>query len=227
MRLSPQRIDALNRRIRALAIATIAYNVIEAAVALAAGTGASSTALIGFGLDSVIEVLSAAVVTWQFSTPRPEERQRLAGRLIAVAFLALAAFVAVDATLSLIQRHAPEHSTVGIVIAALSVIIMPSIARLERDAGRELGSASAVSNSRQTLVCAYLSVALLAGLTLNALLGWWWADPVAALAIAALAAREGRSAWRGDVCCSHAPLTGSAARASTPDDECAACEHHR
>lgn len=181
----------LARRIRLLVAATIAYNIAEAVVALAAGTRASSSALVGFGLDSLVEVSSAAVVAWQFAAPIPETRERTALRLIAFSFFALAAYVAADAILSLLG-HAGEaqHSPVGIGLAALSLLVMPALSLAQRRAGRELGSRSAVADSKQTLLCSYLSAVLLAGLVLNSLFGWSWADPVAALGIGACALRR-------------------------------------
>ena len=191
---------ALARRIRWIVGATIGYNVVEAIVAIAAGTVASSAALIGFGLDSVVEVLSALAVAWQFTRRDPERRERVALRLIAVSFFGLALFVGIDAIRALLGASQPEHSTVGIVLAAVSLAVMPLLSWLERRTGRELGSASAVADSKQTLLCAWLSAALLAGLLLNSLLGWAWADSVAALVIAGFAVREGIEAWRGDAC---------------------------
>lgn len=190
----------LARRIRWIVAVTIAYNVIEAVIAIAAGAVASSAALIAFGLDSVVEVLSAAAVAWQFAAPDPEKRERVALRLIAVSFFGLALFVSIDAIRALLGADPPEHSTIGIVLAAVSLAIMPLLSWLERRTGRELGSASAVADSKQTLICAYLSGVLLAGLLLNSLLGWAWADSVAALAIAGFAIREGIEAWRGEAC---------------------------
>ncbi len=198
---SLQRTEVLRRRIRIVVAITIAWNVIEAVIALLAGGAASSAALIGFGLDSVVEVLSAAAVAWQFASPRPELREKLALRVIAVSFFGLAAYVTVDALLSLTGLREPGHSPVGIGLAALSLIVMPFLSWFERRTGRELGSASAVADSKQTLICTYLSAALLAGLLLNSLFGWAWADSAAALVIAAFAIREGIEAWRGDACC--------------------------
>ncbi|MFI2365363.1 cation transporter [Promicromonospora sp. NPDC019610] len=210
---SAARRTVLARRIRWVVAATISYNVIEAAVALAAGHTASSSALIGFGLDSVVEVLSAAAVAWQFAGRDPEAREQVAMRLIAVSFFGLAAFVTVDAARALLGASSPEHSTVGIVLAAVSLLVMPGLSWFERRTGRELGSASAVADSRQTLICSYLSAALLAGLLLNSLLGWWWADPVAAVVIAGFAVREGWEAWHGDACCTPvAQLVGESER---------------
>lgn len=195
----------LGRRVRFLVAATISYNVVEAVVAVGAGTVASSTALIGFGLDSVIEVSSAAAVAWQFSGRDPKSREKKALRFIAFAFFALAIFVTVGAVRSLSGAGEAEHSTVGIVLAAVSLAVMPFLSLAQRRAGRELGSRSAVADSRQTLLCTYLSGVLLLGLVLNSTLGWSWADPVAALIIAALALKEGLDAWKGESCCT--PVT--------------------
>ncbi|MEV0598807.1 cation transporter [Streptomyces sp. NPDC050315] len=200
----PDRRAVLTRRIRLLVAATITYNVIEAIVALTAGSLASSTALIGFGLDSVIEVSSAAAVAWQFSAADHavrESREKTALRIIAVSFFALAAYVTVDSVRALTGTGEAEHSTPGIVLAALSFAVMPFLSAAQRRAGRELDSASAVADSKQTLLCTYLSGVLLIGLLANSLLGWSWADPIAALVIAAVAIKEGREAWRGDNCC--------------------------
>ncbi|MEV4823486.1 cation transporter [Micromonospora sp. NPDC049274] len=196
-----QRRQVLARRVRLLVAATITYNVIEAVVALTAGTVASSTALIGFGLDSVIEVSSAAAVAWQFTGRDPQARERTALRVIAVSFFALAAYVTVESTRALVSGREADHSNVGVALAALSLLVMPVLSYAQRRAGRELGSRSAVADSKQTLLCTYLSAVLLVGLGLNSLFGWSWADPLAALVIAAVAVKEGRSAWRGDVCC--------------------------
>lgn len=202
--------DVLRRRIKIIVTITITWNILEAVIALAAGGVASSAALIGFGLDSIVEVLSAAAIAWQFSAPDPERREKIALRVIAVSFFGLAAYVSVDAILSLAGVREAEHSTVGIVLAALSLAVMPFLSWFERRTGRELGSASAVADSKQTLVCSYLSAALLVGLLLNSLFGWEWADSIAALVIAGFAVREGVEAWRGDACCATpiAVLTG-------------------
>ena len=196
----------LARRIRVLVAATITYNVIEAMVALTEGSRASSAALFGFGLDSVIEVSSAAVIAWQFAATDPETRERTALRLIAFSFFALAAYVATDAVVTLLGvSDQPHHSPIGIGLAVLSLLVMPALSLAQRRTGREIGSRSAVADSKQTLLCSYLSAVLLAGLVLNSLFGWSWADPVAALGIAALAAREGVQTWRGDACCAPTP----------------------
>jgi divalent metal cation (Fe/Co/Zn/Cd) transporter len=198
--VQPRR-DVLARRIRLLVAATITYNVVEAIIALAEGSRVSSSALIGFGLDSVIEVSSAAAVAWQFSAKDPETREKAAVRFIAFSFFALAAYVAIDAVLALTGHGEPRPSGIGIALATASLIVMPVLSLAQRRAGRELGSVSAVADSKQTLLCTYLSAALLVGLVLNAVAGWSWADPVAALVIAVIAVREGRNAWRGDPCC--------------------------
>jgi divalent metal cation (Fe/Co/Zn/Cd) transporter len=223
---SPARREALARRVRLLVAATITYNVIEAVVAITAGTLASSTALIGFGLDSVVEVSSAAAVAWQFSAREHavrEARERTTLRIIALSFFALAAYVTVDAVRALTGTGEAERSLPGILLAALSLAVMPFLSAAQRRAGRELGSASAVADSKQTLLCTYLSAVLLVGLVLNATLGWSWADPVAALAIAAVAVKEGRDAWRGKGCCAPsaaaAPPIGAEA-----DGACGCCD---
>jgi len=193
--------------------------VIEAVIALAAGTVATSAALIGFGLDSIVEVLSAAAIAWQFSVPDPEKRERVALRVIAFSFFGLAAYVSVDAVLSLFGIREAAHSPVGIGLALVSLLVMPLLSWFERRTGTELGSVSAVADSRQTLICAYLSAALLVGLLLNTLLGWAWADSVAALVIAVFAVREGIEAWKGDTCAvPMAALTGE--RTVDPRDCC-------
>jgi len=197
---APERRQQLQRRIRLIVGATIAYNMVEAVVAITAGSIASSAALIGFGLDSVIEVLSAAAVAWQFTRRDPERWEKGTLRVIAVAFFALAAYVTVSSVFALASQEQVRHSTLGIVITALSVVIMPFLSLAERRAGRELGSATAVADSKQTLICTYLSAAVLVGLVLNSLLGWWWADAIAGLVIAGFAVREGIEAWRGDTC---------------------------
>lgn len=216
---SPGRRDVLSRRIRLFAAATITYNVIEAIVALWAGGIADSSALIGFGLDSVIEVASALALSWQFSIKDPKRREYLTLRIIAISFFALAAFVAVDAVRALVGGEEAQHSTPGIVIAALSLAIMPLLSWAQRRAGRELGSRTAVADSKQTLLCTYLSAVLLVGLVLNSTLGWWWADAGAALIIAGIAVREGINAWHGEACCI-IPHTG-AGHAEGNDDCCA------
>jgi divalent metal cation (Fe/Co/Zn/Cd) transporter len=225
--LPSARRETLARRVRLLVAATISYNVIEAGVALAAGAAASSTALIGFGLDSVIEVSSAAAVAWQFSAAdheTREAREHTALRIIAASFFALAAYITVDAGRALLGGNDARPSTVGIVLAAVSLAVMPVLSAVQRRAGRELGSASAVSDSKQTLLCTYLSGVLLLGLVANSVFGWSWADPVAALVIAAVAVKEGREAWRGESCCPSASMEAAASDdtgcSSGPDCTC-------
>ncbi|RZU67050.1 cation efflux family protein [Microterricola gilva] len=197
---APERTALLRRRIRWIVGITIGYNLVEAGVSILAGAAASSVALIGFGLDSLVEVLSAAAVAWQFSRADPEKYEKGTLRVIAFAFFALAAYVSVSAVLTLSGAVEPQHSPLGIVITAISVVVMPVLSWIERRTGRELGSATAVADSKQTLLCTYLSAAVLLGLLLNSTLGWGWADPIAALVIAGFAVREGIEAWRGDTC---------------------------
>ncbi|WP_263731565.1 cation transporter [Cellulomonas sp. SG140] len=197
--LDAERRAVLHRRVRRIVATTISYNVLEAAVAIGAGAAASSAALLGFGLDSVVEVLSAVAVAWQFSRRDPERWDALTARLVAVAFFLLAAYVTVESVLTLTGVQRVEQSAVGIGIAVLSLVTMPALAWVERRTGRELGSASVVADSRQLLVCMQLSGTVLVGLLANSLLHWQWADSVAALVVAALAVREGHEAWRGEV----------------------------
>ena len=222
--LTAARRAVLHRRVRLVVAATITYNVVEAVIALTAGAAASSAALIGFGLESVVEVLSAAAVAWQFAASDPQRREAVAMRLIAVAFFALAAFVTTQSIRTLLGAAEPEHSPVGIALAAVSLAVMPALSWFERRTGRELGSASAVADSKQTLICSYLSAVLLVGLVLNSTLGWSWADPLAALVIAAVAVKEGRAAWRRDACCAPvAVLLDDDSGGCSPDGDC--CEH--
>jgi divalent metal cation (Fe/Co/Zn/Cd) transporter len=214
---SPARRAVLARRIRWLVAATIGWNIVESAAALVAGALASSTALIGFGLDSVIEVSSAAALAWQFASHDPQRREKAALRLVAGSFFALAGYVAVTAVWTLLDGGHARPSAPGVAVAACSLLIMPVLSRLQRRAGRELGSPTAVADSKQALLCTYLSAVLLVGLALNAVAGWSWADPVAALAIAAVAVREGRQAWRGESCC---PTAGAVADAGHPSGAC-------
>lgn len=197
--LTDARRSVLHRRVRFIVAFTIAYNVLEAIVAIWAGTLASSAALVGFGLDSVVEVLSAAAVAWQFTRKDPERWEKPTVRAIGIAFFALAAYVIVDSVLALTGVSEVEHSPLGLGLATLSLIIMPILAWFEFRTGRELGSASVMADARQLVLCIFLSGAVLVGLLLNSLFGWAWADSVAALVVAALAIREGVEAWRGDV----------------------------
>src|SRR5215207_2364652 len=196
---SDQRRARLHRRVRLIVAVTIGWNIIEAVVAISAGAAASSAALIGFGLDSVIEVASAAAVAWQFTRQDPERWEKATVRVIGIAFFALAAYVTVDALLTLTGVQQVQHSPVGIGIAAASLLVMPALAWFEFRTGRELGSRSVQADAKQLLLCIYLSGAVLIGLLLNSAFGWMWADSVAALVIAALAIREGIEAFRGDL----------------------------
>ena len=198
--VSDARRQVLHRRIRLIVAVTIGYNLVEAIIAITAGTVASSAALVGFGLDSTIEVLSAAAVAWQFTRRDPERWEKPTLRVIAVAFFALAVYVTATSVAALVVGVDVQHSTVGIVLTAVSVVVMPFLSYAERRAGREVGSASAVADSKQTLVCSYLSAAVLVGLVVNSTLGWSGADSIAALVIAAFAVREGVEAWKGDAC---------------------------
>lgn len=209
--LSTQDRVRLGRRAQLLAGASVSYNAVEAIAAIAAGTAASSIALVGFGLDSVVEMSSGLVILWQFRHKLPETRERAALRAIAVSFFALAGYVAFESVRGLLTGEGGEASRIGIIIAALSLLIMPALSFAQRRTGRQLGSASVVADSKQTLLCTYLSAVLLAGLLLNATLGWWWADPVVGLVIAALALREGRQAWQGDTCSCIPTLDGASA----------------
>ena len=200
------RVDGLRRGI-ALEYVSLAYNVLESVVGLAAGAVAGSVALIGFGLDSVVESSTAAILIWRFLTETrgrhsSEDAERKAVRLVAVAFFALAAYIGVRAILDLVAQSRPDDSPVGIALAVASLIVMPVLVARKRKLAAEIDSRSLRADSTQTLLCTYMSAFLLVGLAANTLLGWWWADPVAGLAIAALAVREGTELWREeDFCC--------------------------
>ncbi|MDI1461352.1 cation transporter [Catellatospora sp. KI3] len=217
--LSPQRRAVLNRRSLLLAYATAGYNLLEGIVAIAAGAAATSAALVGFGLDSFIEVSSALVVIWQFRSKLPEARERTALKLIAASFFALAAWIAFDSVRHLLGATQAEVSPVGVAVAATSVVVMPLLVWAKRRTGRELGSATVVADSTQTLLCTYLSAILLAGLLLNWAFGWTWADPLAALVIAAVAVKEGVGAWRGEHC-DDCALPASAEGCTSANDCC-------
>ena len=213
-RPTPAERGRLGRRAQLLAGASVAYNVVEAVIAVAAGIVAGSVALIGFGLDSVVEVSSGLILLWQFRHRVPESRERQALRLMALSFFALAGYVTVESARALVLGSEPEASPVGIGLAAASLVVMPFLSWAQRRTGRALGSGSVVADSTQTLLCTYLSAVLLAGLLLNATLGWSWADPVAGLVIAAVAVKEGRGAWRGENC-----ACGPTAVAGDPADD--------
>lgn len=221
----------LGRRAQLLAGASVAYNVVEAIIAIGAGLVAGSVALVGFGLDSTVEVSSGLIILWQFRHRLPESRERQALRLMACSFFALAAYVTFESIRALVSGHQPDSSAVGISLAAASLLIMPLLSWAQRRTGKALGSNAVVADSTQTLLCTYLSAVLLAGLVLNATLGWSWADPIAGLVIAAVAVKEGRQAWRGEGCCG--PVSGShnhhehATAGERTDDGCAdeCCQH--
>lgn len=190
------------RRGRKLEYLTIGWNVLEGIVAVVAGVAAGSAALVGFGLDSFIECLSGGALLWRLrSDVDTERREAIALKLVGVSFLLLAAYVAFDAGKSLLRQEPPEASHVGIALSILSLIVMPIIARAKRRVAASLNSRALQADSRQTDICAYLSAILLGGLLLNALFGWWWADPVAALVMVPIIAKEGVEALRGETCC--------------------------
>jgi divalent metal cation (Fe/Co/Zn/Cd) transporter len=197
----------LVRRARLLAWVGLGWHGIEASVAIAAGVIAGSVALVGFGADSLIELSAGLVVLWRLASTRAISERR-AQHMIAVSFYLLSAYVAVEGILSLAAGDRPAVSWVGIALAVLTLATMPPLSRAKARVADELGSSATKSESRQTMLCAYLSAGLLVGLSLNALLGWWWADPTTALGIAAVAVKEGRDAWRGEACCT-APIAGS------------------
>jgi divalent metal cation (Fe/Co/Zn/Cd) transporter len=194
--------DSLVRRARFLARLGLAWHAIEAAVAIGAGIAASSIALVGFGADSLVESLAGLVLLWRFRDRRShsELAERRAQRLIGLSFLVIAAYVGVEAIRSLIGGHEPSVSYLGIGLAAVTLATMPPLAAAKSRVAHQLGSPATRSEGRQNLLCAYLSAALLVGLGANAAFGWWWADPVTALLIAAVAVNEGREAWRGEGC---------------------------
>lgn len=190
------------QRGRRLEYFTIGWNSFEAILAIGTGAFAGSIALIGFGVDSVIEVSSGAILLWRLVSG--EHRERLALKLVGISFLALAAYVTFDASKSLWFREVPETTYIGIAIAVLSLIVMPLLARAKRKVAGDLNSGAMLADSRQTDICAYLSGILLAGLGLNILFGWWFADPIAALVMVPIIAREGIQALRGQRCCGDA-----------------------
>ena len=195
--------DRLASRARLLAWSGNAWHLIEFAVALGAGAAASSTALIGFGMDSLIEVLASSVIIWRFGPRRRESAtaERRAQQLVAVSFFVLAGYVLIDTLWTVAGGRHPQVSWPGIALAAFTAVTMPPLAIAKRRVGRRLASAATMSEGSQNMVCAYLSVGLLAGLGANAAFGAWWADSLAALLIAGVAAREGIESWRGDACC--------------------------
>ena len=181
---------------------SIAWTSLEAIIGVTLGILAGSVALIGFGADSVIEVVSSCVLLWRLATSS-DEREKLAHRLVGGCFFALAAYIATEASVDLLKHEAPRATYLGIFYAAACVIVMPALARAKRRVAAQLGSDALHADSHQSDICAYLSIILLAGLALNALLGWWWADPIAALAMLPIIVREGIAGLRGQTC-SHA-----------------------
>jgi divalent metal cation (Fe/Co/Zn/Cd) transporter len=192
----------LERRGRMLAFFTVGWNSLEAVVAIGAGVLAGSVALVGFGFDSVIESLSGAVIVWRLFAG--EHREQLALRLVGASLLLLGAYVAFDAVKSLWFRESPDESPVGMALALASLVVMPLLAREKRIVAAELGSRAMHADSRQTEICFYLSIILFLGLGCNAVAGWWWADPVAALVMIPLIFKEGTDALRGKTCCANA-----------------------
>lgn len=193
---------AATRHGRRLEYITIGWNSLEGMLAIGAGLVAGSIALVGFGVDSVIEVSSGAIILWRLASG--EHREKLALKLVGISFLALCAYIAFDAAKSLIYREPPATTYVGIAVAALSLVVMPILARAKRKVAFTLNSRAMHADSRQTNLCAYLSAILLGGLVLNAIFGWWWADPVAALIMVPIIAKEGIGALRGEACCDDA-----------------------
>ena len=199
----PSERQRLERRARLLAWTGIAWHVVEFAIAIAAGIAAGSIALIGFGADSLIEAVAGFVVVWLFTGTRvgSHTAERRAQQLIAASFFVLAAYVGVESVRTFFDGQHPDVSWIGIALAAFTAVTMPLLAYAKRQVGQKLHSPATVKEASQTTLCAYLSVALLIGLLANAIAGWWWADPLAALFIAAVAVKEGRESWRGEGCC--------------------------
>jgi divalent metal cation (Fe/Co/Zn/Cd) transporter len=195
---------AAARRGRRLEYFTISWNSIEAIVAVAAGLVAGSISLVGFGFDSIIEVTSGAALLWRMSVDedvhRRQRNERLALRIVGLCFVALAVYIGYESLDDLLRRQAPEHSIAGILLACLSLIAMPLLARAKRKVGTALGSAAMHADARQTDFCTYLSAILLLGLLLNAVFGFWWADPLSALIMVPIIAREGIEGLRGEAC---------------------------
>ena len=197
--------QAIARHGKRLEYFTIAWNSLEALVALVAGVRAGSISLVGFGIDSFVEVTSGTVLLWRMSVDadarKRERREKLSLRIVGVCFLALAAYVGYESIYDLAGRKAPEHSIPGIILACVSLVVMPLLSRAKKKVGNELGSAAMHADAKQTDFCVYLSAILLLGLVLNAALGWWWADPVSALIMVPLIAKEGVEAMNGETCC--------------------------
>ena len=197
--------QAIARHGKCLEYFTIAWNSLEALVAVVAGARAGSISLVGFGIDSLVEVTSGTVLLWRMSgdadAQKRERREKLSLRIVGFCFLALAAYVGYESVSDLASRKAPEHSIPGIVLACVSLVVMPLLSRAKKKVGNELGSAAMHADAKQTDFCVYLSAILLLGLVLNAALGWWWADPVSALIMVPLIAKEGVESMNGETCC--------------------------
>jgi len=197
--------QAIAHRGRRLEYFTIAWNTLEGLVAVAAGVNAGSISLVGFGIDSFIEVTSGATLLWRMSVDsdveRRERNEKLSLRIVGVCFIALAVYITYEALVDLIRKTAPEHSIPGIALACVSLIVMPILSRAKKKVGNALSSAAMNADARQTDFCVYLSAILLAGLALNAGLGWWWADPIAALTMAPIVAKEGLDGVKARTCC--------------------------
>jgi divalent metal cation (Fe/Co/Zn/Cd) transporter len=216
------------RRARMLAGLGVGWHTIEATVAVVAGIAAGSIALVGFGADSVVEALAGFIVLWRFAAARAtsEAAERRAQQLIAVSFFLIAAYVAIEAVRNLASGEIPHASWVGIGLATVTMVTMPVLARAKARVGEQLGSTATKSEGQQNMLCAYLSVALLLGLGANALLGWWWADPLTALAVAVVAIKEGWETWNGDPCCDDAVLLAQRPhRHACEGDDCDDCCH--
>jgi divalent metal cation (Fe/Co/Zn/Cd) transporter len=201
--LPPDERAKLERRARLLAWGGIGWHFIEFGIALAAGIAAGSIALIGFGADSLIEAVAGFIVVWLFTGTRlgSHHAERRAQQMISISFYVLAVYVTVESIRTLVSGDHPETSWVGVALAAFTAVTMPLLAAAKRRVGNRLHSSATVKEASQTTLCAYLSIALLIGLLANALGGWWWADPTAALVIAGFAVKEGRESWRGEGCC--------------------------
>jgi cation diffusion facilitator family transporter len=214
---------AFVRRGLRLEYLTLGWNSLEALLAVGAGIMAGSIALVGFGFDSVVECASGAVLVWRLRTDANlhgrERVERISIRLVGVSFLLLAAYVAYEAIDKLHDRKAPEHSLIGILLAIASLLVMPLLARAKRRVAQNLNSSAMQADSRQTDLCAYLSAILLGGLVLNAIAGWWWADPVAAIIMVPIIAREGVGALRGENCGCESPIVDSGCCDSCHADE--------
>ena len=197
--------EVIAHRGKRLEYFTIVWNCLEGLVALIAGALAGSISLVGFGIDSFIEVTSGATLLWRMAVDSEEHtrerNERLSLRVVGTCFLLLSAYVAYESISDLNNRKAPEHSVPGIILACVSLIVMPILSHAKKDVGKRLGSAAMKADAKQTDFCVYLSALLLAGLLLNTTLGWWWADPVAALIMAPIIAKEGIDGVRGKVCC--------------------------